>query len=113
MAKKDLLIISVGATIFLGDLVKAKEETTIKDALALPAGATTVTKQHMADYLKAENLGNLQTIDISGNGATFAKQALSKEQALDFEILQLQMKQAVETAPKRLVNSEFDAILGK
>lgn len=114
MAKSvNISIITVGAAIFLGVLEEKEKATIIKDALALPAGTADVEKSHFADYLKAENLGTLKEVKLSGAGVTFAQEELSADQKLEFQILQLQMAKALETAPKKQVNAEFDALVGR
>ena len=104
-------IITMNGSVILGNIEVKDGVTTITDGLSLGAVAT-VTKQHLANYLKAQNLGTLdKPVEVTGNGAMFSKRELSDDQALELQILELKFALAEKNAPAKLVNDEFDNLI--
>ena len=83
-------------------------EGTLEVVNALATGPT-VTKNDVANYMKAENLGELKTISFGGAGVAFSEVALDKDIVFAIKVAGLVMEEAKATAVDKLVNSEFDA----
>ena len=79
---------------------------------AMPTMAQ-VTKNDVANYMKAANLGELKDISFGGNGVSFSEVGLDKDIVFAIKVASLVMSEAQDTALDKLVNREFDTALGK
>lgn len=106
-------VLTIGSTVYLGELEEGtKGAITVKNALCI-SPATSVSKAHLAAYIKASNVGGLEKdIVIRGNGTTFSERELPDELALELQILNLKFKQAESLAVPELVNQKFTQLVG-
>ena len=79
---------------------------------AMPTGPQ-VSKNDVAKYMKAANLGELKDITFGGNGVAFSEVSLDKDIIFSIKVAGLVMAEAQDTALDKLVNREFDTALGK
>lgn len=103
-------VIVNGQSYLAKDLAQGEGTLTVEKALATGA---TVTKNDVARYMKAENLGELKDIDFGGAGVAYSTVELDKEIDFAIKVAGLVMDEAKATAVKKLVNQEFDSGLGK
>ncbi len=104
-------ILTIGNVIYLGTLTEKAGAVTITNALCLGA-VTTITRDHLAAYLMAENDGTLEKrISIRGAGATFSERDLPADLELELKILQLKLEQAKGKAMPALVNDTFKTLI--
>ena len=113
MKKSQIQIITLAGAVILGTIKKddKKDVVTIQNSLTLGA-VPNVTKKNLAEYIKADNLGTLgKDITISGP-ATFTVRDLDDNLDMEYDILLLKFAQALKSGPAKMVNSEFDALIG-
>jgi hypothetical protein len=103
--------IIVDGGVFLGQLEK-NDDGSVSVRNALPLGdISAVLKEHLALYLEAAVVGDLQDSEIGGN-ASYSKTPLSPNMRMEFQILHLRLRQAGEVAPGNLIKSEFRKAIG-
>ena len=108
---KNVQIITVNGQVVLGSISNTAEGTIISDSLSL-GQVTNVTKQHLADYIAAANVGKLdKPITVTGSGAMFSVRDLDDDLAMELQIINLRFQQAEKTAVPKLVNQEFRSLV--
>ena len=104
-------IITVNGSVVLGSIATTDTGTVISDSMSL-GQVSTVTKQHLADYIAAANVGKLdKPITVTGTGAMFSVRDLDDDLAMELQILQLRFQQAEKTAVPKLINNEFRSLV--
>lgn len=105
-------IVSIGATLYLGEIVESEagEGVVLKDSLCL--GQTGgVTKAHISEYVMALNANSLEKpISIQGLGGIVSKRDLSDDLEIELEILAMRMKQAKSKTIPELENKKFQEL---
>lgn len=104
-------IVTVNGQSYLGNLEKTDEEVKVTEAFALPDPY--VHAGTVADYMEAKEMGKLTLVSFGGAGVSYSENDLDEEVQLEFKTQELQMEQALKTAPKKLVVQEFRNRLGK
>jgi hypothetical protein len=111
MEKRNLQIITLAGAVILGLIESGKDKTVITNSLSL-GQVPNVTKKHLAEYIKADNLGTLgKPITVAGP-AQFTLRDLEDDLQLEYEILLLKFAQAMKSAPAKAVNAEFSNLIG-
>lgn len=104
--------VTINGIAYIGNLEEKDGKTVLKDAMCLKS-PNFVTKPDIANYLKKENLGELENVEFGGQGVSYSISELNDEEKLFFEIASVTMKSAKLKAVNGLENQVFDEYLGK
>lgn len=101
---KKCSLISVNGAVYFGEKTKKDEDGIIKIINAVVAGDT--VEETVKAWLKANNLGNLEEIEISGDGSTFVNKKFTEDQQDELEIIVISFARVAANAVNELINSK-------
>ena len=100
---KDLKLVSVNGTIYFGKKRTKDDVTTVSEAVAVPDGNL---ENAIKTWLKADNLNELEEIEISGD-ATFAVRKLNETEQIVVDKVVLEAAIGHSSAVAKIINNSF------
>lgn len=99
---KGVKLVSINGVPYFGKKTKKDGVTTLSDAVEAEDTVTESARK----WLKADNLGELQEIEIEGD-ATFATKNFTEDQKIEIEMVILKAARAASTSLANLINGNF------
>ena len=108
---KELKLITFQGQQFLGKVETDVVASTTKITKALSLEKVDTFEESIAAYIKAENAGKLDTLEITGDGVHYITKGFNEEQEMSIDIVVAKANHAIKFALINLQNEAIDELM--